>query len=720
MFLNPTMLAGLGGASLPLVLHLLARARYKNVEWGAMMFLEARDPRAGAIARIKEWILLLTRMALVGLIAIALARPVISRKWAGQEGRVTAVIILDRSYSMGFEEAGRLRFARAREAVLQILAALKKGDEVALITLGDGVQTREPTANLQTVARDVAEMDLSSGFADMSRALEEARRILDQPARLNRELYIVTDRQAVTWRNLETGSGFAQWINDEQHRTHFYVIPVGGEDADNVSIESVELVEPVAVRNQSAEVEVKVRNYGPSPRAGMELNLSVIRPSDPPLKAGDPAHRLNREQPIVVTVGPHSAASVRVPVIFRETGSHVINAEIKAPGLEADNRCQTAIDVTDPIETLIVSGDEQSEEVRRESFFLRVALAPYWSRRGGDPKKSGDLAIVHVRNSGDLGAINFRDYQVIILANVPQMSAETARALEQRVYEGGGLIIAPGNLTRIDSFNSLLYRDGLGLSPAKLEPAVAGDGSKATALLGLELAHPIFRFRRGSDPLPGAVIGRYFPATPRQGDSRVLASYASGDPFLIEGPRGRGRVLLVTSPLDGDWNTLPLYQFYLPFVQSMVRYACGVSGGSRNLLPGDVIALSFDEPMEQIQAWRNEEKLIIAEDRTQVRLTDTQQPAVYRIEAKGKNARVVHFVVQSPRGESDLTPLTAEQWTKLEQNLGFRRVDMDRQNVGPILVAERRGRELWLELVVIALALGVAEMALSRMWTMDV
>src|SRR5438094_196980 len=88
----------------------------------------------------------------------------------------------------------------------------------------------------------------------------------------------------------------------------------------------------------------------------------------------------------------------------------------------------------------------------------------------------------------------------------------------------------------------------------------------------IRTSRAILRFRRGSDPLPGAVIGRYFPAVPRQGDSRVLASYASGEPFLIEGPRGRGRVLLVTSPLDGDWNTLPLFPFYLPFVQSMVRY----------------------------------------------------------------------------------------------------------------------------------------------------
>src|SRR5437764_6351179 len=35
MFFNPLMLVGLGAAVLPLVLHLLSRARYRQVEWGA-------------------------------------------------------------------------------------------------------------------------------------------------------------------------------------------------------------------------------------------------------------------------------------------------------------------------------------------------------------------------------------------------------------------------------------------------------------------------------------------------------------------------------------------------------------------------------------------------------------------------------------------------------------------------------------------------------------
>src|SRR4051794_14085212 len=37
MFLNAIMLAGVGAAVMPIVLHLLARARYRTVDWGAML-----------------------------------------------------------------------------------------------------------------------------------------------------------------------------------------------------------------------------------------------------------------------------------------------------------------------------------------------------------------------------------------------------------------------------------------------------------------------------------------------------------------------------------------------------------------------------------------------------------------------------------------------------------------------------------------------------------
>ena len=57
MFLNVTMLAGLAGALVPLLVHLLSRARYRTVDWGATMFLEGVDVRQSASTRLKQFML---------------------------------------------------------------------------------------------------------------------------------------------------------------------------------------------------------------------------------------------------------------------------------------------------------------------------------------------------------------------------------------------------------------------------------------------------------------------------------------------------------------------------------------------------------------------------------------------------------------------------------------------------------------------------------------
>src|SRR5215217_2290332 len=77
MFENTVLLAGLGGAVVPLVIHLLGRARYRSIEWGAMMFIDAAAPRFRDPGRLREWTLLAVRMAAVALLAVALARPMV-------------------------------------------------------------------------------------------------------------------------------------------------------------------------------------------------------------------------------------------------------------------------------------------------------------------------------------------------------------------------------------------------------------------------------------------------------------------------------------------------------------------------------------------------------------------------------------------------------------------------------------------------------------------
>src|SRR4051794_16123402 len=87
MFLNVTMLAGIAGALLPLVVHLLSRSRYRTVDWGAMIFLQGAEAKAFQGARVKQWALLLLRMTLIASLAMALSRPVMRGRWGGAGAR---------------------------------------------------------------------------------------------------------------------------------------------------------------------------------------------------------------------------------------------------------------------------------------------------------------------------------------------------------------------------------------------------------------------------------------------------------------------------------------------------------------------------------------------------------------------------------------------------------------------------------------------------------
>jgi hypothetical protein len=244
----------------------------------------------------------------------------------------------------------------------------------------------------------------------------------------------------------------------------------------------------------------------------------------------------------------------------------------------------------------------------------------------------------------------------------------------------------------------------------------------------MDLEHPVFRFRRGTDPHPGAVVGRYFPAVPRPADARKLATLTSGDPFLVEGPRGRGTVILVTTPLDADWNTLPLYPFYLPFAQSLVRYACTASLPPRNVAVGEPIAIPFDDATDEsrIELSRDGERMSATPflvQNQQLRFTDTQPPGIYRMQVRGREGggraqRPVHFVVQTPLQEGNLRSLTEEEWQRLAHNFAFERVDVGAaQPLVATLRTERGGRELWLPLLLAVMALGIGEMWLSRRWS---
>src|SRR5438045_5345713 len=67
--------AGIFLASIPVIIHILNRRRYRTVQWAAMEFLLRAMKKNRRRLRFEHWLLLAIRCCVLGLLGLALARP---------------------------------------------------------------------------------------------------------------------------------------------------------------------------------------------------------------------------------------------------------------------------------------------------------------------------------------------------------------------------------------------------------------------------------------------------------------------------------------------------------------------------------------------------------------------------------------------------------------------------------------------------------------------
>ena len=115
--INAGLAAGAALAALPVILHLFMRQTPKHVIFPALRLVRERQKRSRKRMRIKNWLLLLARMAVLALMALALARPrLYSQMPLGDESVPTALgLVFDTSLSMGYKENDKTRLEEAKE-----------------------------------------------------------------------------------------------------------------------------------------------------------------------------------------------------------------------------------------------------------------------------------------------------------------------------------------------------------------------------------------------------------------------------------------------------------------------------------------------------------------------------------------------------------------------------------------------------------------------------
>jgi hypothetical protein len=331
---------------------------------------------------------------------------------------------------------------------------------------------------------------------------------------------------------------------------------------------------------------------------------------------------------------------------------------------------------------------------------------------------------------------------VVILADVPQLTGPQTEALKTFVSQGGGLLMMLGDGVDADRYNAELYENGSGLLPARLNRIQTPFRDQAAASVldaSLELSW-LMPFRRASD-------GQFYlvrfekwwhvtPAPARESDDKgaevstpiVAAQLDNKQPLLITRKFGKGSVMLFTSPMDAasQWNTLGARQHtFVPLIYEMVFHLASPDT-SRNVETGQPLVLQVpaDLPVSDYvfvspdQAEHAPAAQPVEDGRLFVRLNETQLPGVYTFRHKTQPPPPAamgaeQFVVNFDRAESNLTPLSEEEQTLLESDSGTTFIT-GLENLMENLVDDFQRAELFRYLMVLFLVILVFEVVLTR------
>ncbi len=204
--------AGAGLVSIPILIHILNRRRFKVVSWAAMEFLLRAMKKNRRRLRFEQLILLATRCAVLLFLGLALSRPLgcSESSLADLAGRKTGlhVIVIGNGYSMAYEagRAGaRTHLDQAKIIAKALIHRLSSGGEsVAIISASSPPRgiISSPIYDLKAAEDAVDRIEQSWGATDEAGALALARDIAAREAgNSNKSLYLIDDSTRVAWES---------------------------------------------------------------------------------------------------------------------------------------------------------------------------------------------------------------------------------------------------------------------------------------------------------------------------------------------------------------------------------------------------------------------------------------------------------------------------------------------------------------------------------------
>lgn len=465
--------------------------RHRRRQWAAMDFLLQSYRKQRKWLRMRQILLLLSRLAIAALLIAMLCG------WTGGGralqilGGTTThhVVILDDSYSMG--DATLLpsapltatglpatAYGRSLGALQDLTRRLASEDSNhqltvmrasrAAMAVRGGSQAGDAAADLsaQTITTDrrlvnrLMSTSVSSIRTDIGSALDLASDLISNTPADSTFLYIASDFRQRDWGSADRLAAAIRRLPSE---VAIRMIDCGVNSNNNLAITDVSPTPDVWVAGVPVVINVTVKNYSINPVRNIPLRSRVIKYGGD-LNLIDASRAFSGEPEslpdlTIESLGAGEVITKSFQVFINQPGTHAIEVSIPDDALAIDNTRTCTLPLTDVERVLIIDGDTET----RGAYHVSSVLDP------GSQVRIG--AIPEIKPPAFLRSASWETlapYRAIYLIDLPEIGENAAAALDGYVRRGGGLAWFLGEKVIASRYNETLLLAGRQLLPGRL------------------------------------------------------------------------------------------------------------------------------------------------------------------------------------------------------------------------------------------------------------
>lgn len=699
-FLNPLILIGLVAAGIPLLIHLFNFRRPQKVDFSSLVFLRELQETTMQRVRIKQWLLLILRTLAIAALVLAFARPTLRGSIAhvfGGDAETATVLVVDNSLSMKVRDVDGVLLEQAQRAAAEFTELFDVGDQVAILTTGQGGTALVGWLKTRAAIADEAErVGPSAAAMTLSDAIAEAGRMLASTNLVNREIFVLSDIQESRLGDSLTA--------DFPAGVPVRLVKIGMQETANTAVTDVQIRSQIIETGRPVRVEAMLSNSGTE--AAVSVLASVFLDGE-------------RSAQSEVRVPPNSTASVEFVVTPRRTGWLEGVVEIEDDSFQDDNRRYFALFVPETRRVLLAAGEGFRPT------YIELALAA----EVAPGRTRFEMETIPVRA---LSSERLADYDVVVLAGVSSLSTGQVSSISTYVAGGGGLLLFPSGGSESSATNAVLGRLGGGTIEG-----VLGEGppTAAAVIEDADTEHPLFEgvFQEEEDDARGPrleqlEVYRFAAYRSTSAAEVTVVRLSTGHAFVQEIPAGRGKVLFVASLPTPVWSELPVRGLFVPLLYRSLSYlSAGESPGGESLTIGGRVDIQLAGASESdlIEIVGQEDEAVPSQRPAFGGMVVTVGPEIasagtYDLMVGDRLARKLSANIDP--SESDLR--TASVAAAAARLRGSSEVDIrgittgvagDESFAGSVETM-RSGVELWNVFLGVALVILLAEMLVSRLW----